>query len=397
MGFHLLSRGCQLQHCAQRLTTFSGSLRFLHLVSRLQQTIGIAFDIDGVLLRGKTPIEGASAALKQLHGTGPGDQDGKTKAGQALIPHVYLTNGGGVTEAAKAEELASLLDVPVSEEQVILGHTPFKNYVDRYRDQRVLSVGKGDTKKVMEAYGFRHVVPMEEYVHEFPDIDPLAPYGPSARQTEARNPPDLPPEHRIAAVFVVSDPVNWGRDIQVLCDVLRSGGFPGHADTPHPPQVPLFLAADDFEYQAMFPVPRFGMGAFRIALESLFNRLYHKPLSHVAYGKPSPEPYRFALEALRKQHAQLCRPADPSATVSFDRVYMVGDNPKTDVRGALNAGHPWRPILTRTGVYRGNHRVYKSPGDGPGESGPHSFETPVMSTVSEAVGFILAESQMQPR
>jgi hypothetical protein len=39
---------------------------------RWRDAFGIVFDIDGVLLRGKTPIEGASAALKRLHGEGPG-------------------------------------------------------------------------------------------------------------------------------------------------------------------------------------------------------------------------------------------------------------------------------------------------------------------------------------
>lgn len=39
---------------------------------RWLHSFGIVFDIDGVLLRGKTPIEGASAALKRLHGEGPG-------------------------------------------------------------------------------------------------------------------------------------------------------------------------------------------------------------------------------------------------------------------------------------------------------------------------------------
>jgi hypothetical protein len=36
--------------------------------------------------------------------------------------------------------------------------------------------------------------------------------------------------------------------LQVLCDVLRSGGLPGH-DASYTAQVPLFFAADDFEYQ----------------------------------------------------------------------------------------------------------------------------------------------------
>lgn len=65
-------------------------------------------------------------------------------------------------------------------------------------------------------------------------------------------------------------------------------------------------------------------------------RLLHKPLSHVAYGKPSPEPYTFALEALREHCCKILECPFPADVIAFDRVYMVGDNPKTDVQGALN-------------------------------------------------------------
>ena len=34
-------------------------------------------------------------------------------------------------------------------------------------------------------------------------------------------------------------------------------------------------------------------------------------------------------------------------------IYMVGDNPAADVRGARNAGKPWIPVLVRTGVFSG--------------------------------------------
>lgn len=34
-------------------------------------------------------------------------------------------------------------------------------------------------------------------------------------------------------------------------------------------------------------------------------------------------------------------------------MYAVGDNPKSDVRGANSAGNIWRSILVCTGVYKG--------------------------------------------
>ncbi|KAJ4753961.1 Cat eye syndrome critical region protein 5 [Rhynchospora pubera] len=56
--------------------------------------------------------------------------------------------------------------------------------------------------------------------------------------------------------------------LQVLCDILRTGGLPGKEKGEQPA---LYFAADDLEYQAAFPAERLGMGAFRIALESIFN------------------------------------------------------------------------------------------------------------------------------
>ena len=68
---------------------------------------------------------------------------------------------------------------------------------------------------------------------------------------------------------------------------------------------------------------------------------------------------------------------DKDAIHAFKTLYMIGDNPFVDVKGARQAGHPWFSILTRTGVFkeRGNHAEF--PAD------------LVVDTVEEAVDFIL--------
>ena len=84
------------------------------LSRRPQPGVAFALDTDGVLLRGKTPIPGASAALHSL-------LDPAT--GAPAVPFCFITNGGGVSEADKAAELGRLLDLPpaaVSPGQVIL-------------------------------------------------------------------------------------------------------------------------------------------------------------------------------------------------------------------------------------------------------------------------------------
>ncbi|KAL4582057.1 hypothetical protein LXL04_006595 [Taraxacum kok-saghyz] len=67
-------------------------------------SFGIAFDIDGVILRGR--------CLK--------------------IPYLFLTNGGGIPESRRASELSQLLGVNIDPIQVVQGHSPFKNLLKRY-------------------------------------------------------------------------------------------------------------------------------------------------------------------------------------------------------------------------------------------------------------------------
>lgn len=105
--------------------------------------------------------------------------------------------------------------------------------------------------------------------------------------------------HNVQAVFVVSDSVDWGRDIQVvfvsnplqclqlsikfhptlylfmaylqslihlqiLCDILRTGGLPGGEIKSQPP---LYFAHDDLKYQVSFPRPQ---SCVNHLLQSLF-------------------------------------------------------------------------------------------------------------------------------
>ncbi|KAI3965074.1 hypothetical protein MKX01_014005 [Papaver californicum] len=66
-------------------------------------SFGIAFDIDGVILRGRKPIGNSPQALRKLY-----DESGTLK-----IPFLFLTNGGGVPESKRASELSELLGVNI--------------------------------------------------------------------------------------------------------------------------------------------------------------------------------------------------------------------------------------------------------------------------------------------
>ncbi|KAG8645193.1 hypothetical protein MANES_10G040600v8 [Manihot esculenta] len=336
------------------------SRSFCQLQSKQQQekrysSFGIAFDIDGVILRGRVPIGGSPQALRRLYGD----------SGSLKVPFLFLTNGGGIPECRRAIELSEILGVKILPSQVLQGHSPFKNLLKRYENQLIIATGKGEPALVMSEYGFKKVLSLEEYASFFENIDPVSQYK------------------------------RWTTD-QVLCDVLRSGGLPGQ-DNGHQP--PLYFAADDLEYQvasmfiyfnlvrlyvpfqAAFPSQRLGMGAFRIALESVFNRIHHNALEYVSFGKPNPFVFKNA-EAILSQ-LQLCchefnfKECGGPELPPLKTLYMIGDNPSVDVKGAHQAGNPWFSILTRTGVFRGESNHAEFPAD------------LVVDTVEEAVDYIL--------
>ncbi|KAM7278986.1 hypothetical protein ACFE04_006120 [Oxalis oulophora] len=355
----------QQQHTLNKRRLFSNYKRAC--------SFGIAFDIDGVILLGHNPIGGSSRALKRLY------DDHST--GALKIPFVFLTNGGGFRESVRASELTQLLGVNISPLQVLQGHSPFKHLVNEYENDLVVALGKGETAAVMSEYGFKNVLSIDEYASYFENIDPLAPYKKwvTKRTTTEMSPKIDVHSQKVKAAFVVSDPVDWSRDIQVLSDILRTGGLPGKG-MGHQPD--LFFSHDDLEYQANFPTGRFGLGAFRIAFESVFNCIHPHALKYVTFGKPNPVVFRNAENALTQLksslHHNLHVPDHSNAGIhNFKTLYMIGDNPKVDIKGAHQAGQPWFSILTRTGVFKGKQNHAEFPAD------------LVVDTVEDAVDYIL--------
>ncbi|KAL5082432.1 hypothetical protein RYX36_010853 [Vicia faba] len=124
------------------------------------------------------------------------------------------------------------------------------------------------------------------------------------------------------------------------------------------------------------------MGAFRIALESIFNRTHSHSLEYTSFGKPHPSVFKNAATVLQQHVPQVYEDFNDinhKNTQHFQTLYMVGDNPAVDIRGARQTGHPWFSILTRTGVFKGKENHDKFPAD------------LVVDTVEEAVDYILAK------
>ncbi|CAG8556713.1 19637_t:CDS:10 [Rhizophagus irregularis] len=264
---------------------------------------GLCLDVDGVLVRGSKAIPETRTALKLLNG----ENKAKKK-----IPFILLTNGGGITEKEKAIELSKILDFNLSEDQVILSHSPMRSLVPTYQNSQILVLGgAGDNcRKVAESYGFNRVV-------------------------------------------IPNDIVAWdqrGRDLQITLDVLRSkDGYVGkleNNDVANLTNIPLYFSNPDIIWSNDFPISRYAQGSFRICLDFLAEVITGHKLKYKLFGKPEPVTYLYAAEKLRKFAMKFTDENVPNR-----RIYAVGDNPASDIAGANRAG--WTSILVRTGVFSG--------------------------------------------
>jgi len=107
-----------------------------------------AFDIDGVLIRGGRPIPEAVEAMKMLNG--------QNEYG-IKVPYIFVTNGGGKTEAERCVQLSQQMEMEVSPGQFICGHTPMREMAEKYKTVLVVG-GEGEKCRVVaEGYGFKDV------------------------------------------------------------------------------------------------------------------------------------------------------------------------------------------------------------------------------------------------
>ncbi|URE42156.1 Cupin [Musa troglodytarum] len=106
---------------------------------------------------------------------------------------------------------------------------------------------------------------------------------------------------------------------------------------------------------AVFPAERLGMGAFRIALESIYNCIHSSPLEYTSFGKPNPFVFKNAESILTKLVTHKCQVKETmmGEKCAFSTIYMIGDNPKVDINGAkkINNQHALQAAAASTIVF----------------------------------------------
>ncbi|KIV77740.1 TIGR01456 family HAD hydrolase [Exophiala sideris] len=357
-----------------------------------------AFDIDGVLVRSAKPIPHASTTLQFLH--------------RNSIPFILLTNGGGKHESERVKDLSKKLSLSLDTSMFVQSHTPFAELVHGekgLRNKCIMVVGGegGKCREVAEKYGFTNVVTPGDIYAAHPEISPFSrPFKESYYGTFARPLPKpinaSSPEDslKIDAVFVYNDPRDWGLDLQVIMDVMLShqgimGTYSSKNGDPSLPnsgylqdgQPRLYFSNPDLLWAADYHLSRLGQGGFRAAVAGVWQALTSSKnhptpkLYKKIIGKPYKLTYEFAEKQLLRHRDELFHEKAPP----LRKVYMVGDNPESDIRGANSYESPhkveWVSLLTRTGVYQ----------DRPGQR-PNWEPRAIVDDVKAAVQYALKDS-----
>lgn len=124
-------------------------------------------------------------------------------------------------------------------------------------------------------------------------------------------------------------------------------------------QPKLYFSNPDLFWATDYHLPRFGQGAFQAALQGVWNATTGGAmLEKTVIGKPHAHTYEYAEKVLDSHHTEMMqqRGVGNIDQNRVKRVYMVGDNPESDIRGANEFKSPrgteWNSILVKTGVYK---------------------------------------------
>ncbi|KAI1475509.1 hypothetical protein K445DRAFT_61773 [Daldinia sp. EC12] len=312
-------------------------------------SFAFAFDIDGVLVRGGRPIPEAVQAMKVLNGN--------NKYG-IKVPYIFLTNGGGKTEAERCADLSSQLDIEISPAQFICGHTPMSEMANKYNTVLVVG-GEGEKcRTVAQGYGFKDVVTPGDIIKANAATTPFRKLTPEELQNSKER--DFS-KVTIEAIFVFADSRDWAGDLQIILDLAMSkGGRIGTLSETFDEGPPIYFSHNDVVWSAAHDNVRLGMGALRGIVEYTFKEVTKgKTLQTHAFGKPQIGTFEFATRLLKRWRMNEHGLNKPPETV-----YFVGDTPESDIRGTNQynekAENDWYSILVKTGVYQdGTEPAYK--------------------------------------
>lgn len=325
----------------------------------------LAFDIDGVLVKGGQAIPEAVDALKYINGENPYGVKVYVLLSLPFLrvlfsrrfeltspstrPYIFVTNGGGKSEEERCKDLSRQLELPISSHQFICGHTPMREMAEKYNTVLVVG-GEGEKCRIVaESYGFKDVVTPGDIIKTRHDTTPFRKLTDDEFKNSRTR--DLN-KTQIEAIFVFADSRDWAGDQQIILDVLMAkNGHLGTRSETFDDYPPIYFSHNDIVWATSHEHCRIGMGALRTSLEALYKAVAGKDLKTIAFGKPQIGTYKFATRLLQEWRKESHGLDKPPKTV-----YFVGDTPESDIRGTNEfdevSDEDWFSILVKTGVFQ---------------------------------------------
>ncbi|CZR69712.1 related to HAD superfamily hydrolase [Phialocephala subalpina] len=320
-------------------------------------TIAFAFDIDGVLVRSKDALPGAAKTIKMLQ--------------RRNIPFILLTNGGGSTEKDHVAILGRRLGLAgLHEKQFVQSHSPYHSLVPSLANKNILVLGGTGNKirEVAHAYGFKNVCIPSDFVKDNHHIHPFLELTKDYHHEHGNELPRMEDGRvQIHAILVWSSPRDEGLDKNLILDLLMSeqgiiGTVSPKNKNPSLPnngflqdgQPPVYFCNPDLTWATSYSIPRAAQGLFKAGLEGSWSALTNGAdmSGHVhVFGKPTEATYIYGEKTLQDWHASI---NGPNAKL-ISTVYMIGDNPASDIQGSKNYrsryGSEWKSVLVESGIH----------------------------------------------
>ncbi|XP_013791174.2 haloacid dehalogenase-like hydrolase domain-containing 5, partial [Limulus polyphemus] len=209
--------------------------------TKRQAQFGLLFDIDGVIVRGRKILPHAVETFQKLI-----DTNGKFR-----VPTVFVTNAGNTMRHKKAQQLTDWLGVEITEQQVVMSHSPLRMF-RQFHEKHCLISGQGPIVDIAKGLGFTKVTTVDQLRNCFPTLD--------AVDHKRRNHVPCAFERyfpRIGAVVLFGEPVRWETSLQLILDVLMSNGLPCESLPTAPyPHLPLLACNMDLQWMAEACMPR---------------------------------------------------------------------------------------------------------------------------------------------
>lgn len=185
----------------------------------------------------------------------------------------------------------------------------------------------------------------------------MSPWGHFTEEDRAQAKPRDFSKMKFDAILVFADSRDYATDMQLILDLLlaEDGKLLTRAKDPVASRIPIYFSQGDLimptDHQGP---PRLTQGLFRISIEAQYKALTGVDLERVVYGKPERATYTYADEVLKSWMEQI-----HNENRLPQNIYMVGDNPASDICGGNM--HGWNTCLVRTGVFQGGDNDENNP------------------------------------